>query len=150
MTMRARKITRQVRVQRRTWQRLLAAAALLMALSVGLPGVLRASPAEVVRAVFERQGDAWHVSVTLRHADSGWDHYANLWIVETLDGRELGRRVLLHPHETEQPFTRSGRIAVPAHVTRVRIRAGDNVHGLYGGGLVVDLTRPRGDRYEVR
>lgn len=142
------KKTLAARLRRRPWPGLREAA--VTALVLALPVVARASPTEVVRAVFERQGDAWYVSVTLRHADSGWDHYANVWVVETLDGRELGRRVLLHPHETEQPFTRSAHIVIPAHVTRVRVRAGDNVHGLDSGGLVVNLTRPRGERYEVR
>jgi hypothetical protein len=113
-------------------------------------GPAQASPVEVVHAVFERSGDAWHVSVTLRHADSGWAHYADVWVVEGEDGRELGRRVLLHPHEDEQPFTRSERIRLPAGTTRVRVRAGDNVHGLDSNTVRVDLTRARGERYEVR
>ncbi|HEX9841404.1 MAG TPA: hypothetical protein VGC20_01590 [bacterium] len=109
-----------------------------------------ASPVEVVHARFERSGDAWDVSVTLRHADSGWQHYANLWVVERLDGTELGRRVLLHPHEDEQPFTRSERIRIPAGVTRVRVRAGDTLSGIDGNTVVVDLTQARGDRFEVQ
>lgn len=124
-----------------------------------LPGVLAAalpaapaaaSPTEVVHAVFSKAGGAWRVSVTLRHADSGWNHYANVWVVETVEGRELGRRVLLHPHEDEQPFTRSERITVPPGVTRVRVRAGDNVNGINSNVLVVELTRAKGPGFEVR
>ncbi len=47
------------------------------------------------------------VSVTLAHPDTGWDHYADGWRVETEDGTVLGTRELLHPHVEEQPFTRS-------------------------------------------
>lgn len=47
------------------------------------------------------------VSVTLAHPDTGWDHYADGWRIEDVDGKVIGTRVLLHPHVTEQPFTRS-------------------------------------------
>ncbi len=47
------------------------------------------------------------VSVTLAHPDTGWDHYADGWRIESEDGTVIGTRELLHPHETEQPFTRS-------------------------------------------
>ena len=47
------------------------------------------------------------VSVTLAHPDTGWDHYADGWRVETEDGTVIGTRELLHPHVEEQPFTRS-------------------------------------------
>ena len=131
-------------------RRPLRSAAWLLAFGLLLAAPAGASPTEVVHAVFERRGDAWSVAVTLRHDDRGWKHYANLWVVETLAGQELGRRELLHPHEDEQPFTRSAHITIPAGVTRVRVRAGDNVGGLDRDGLVVDLATPRGPRYEVR
>jgi len=119
--------------------------------ALGLAAPAWGSPTEVVMAIFERSGgDSWQVSVTLRHADTGWKHYANLWVVETLEGKELGRRVLFHPHVEEQPFTRSQRITIPAGITRVRLRAGDNVDGLDGNTVVVDLTRTQGDRFQVR
>ena len=77
-------------------------------------------------------------SVTVRHADSGWDHYANQWEVLAPDGTVLGTRVLLHPHESEQPFTRSlGGVSVPPGVSMVRVRAHDLVHG--AGGAEVDV-----------
>ena len=47
------------------------------------------------------------VSVTLAHPDTGWDHYADGWRIETEDGTIIGTRELLHPHVEEQPFTRS-------------------------------------------
>jgi hypothetical protein len=45
--------------------------------------------------------------VTVQHADTGWDHYADAWEVLAPDGTVLGARTLLHPHTDEQPFTRS-------------------------------------------
>ena len=57
-------------------------------------------------------------SVTLKHGDEGWDHYANQWDVMTMDGKLLKSRVLYHPHVDEQPFTRSGGpIPVRSHLT---------------------------------
>ncbi len=69
-------------------------------------------------------------AVTLKHADSGWDHYANRWDVLAPDGTVLGTRVLHHPHVNEQPFTRSlGGVSIPKDLNHVFIRAADSVHG---------------------
>ncbi|MCI2400729.1 hypothetical protein [Aliiroseovarius subalbicans] len=64
------------------------------------------------------------ISVTLRHPDTGWDHYADGWEVLMPDGTSLGLRVLAHPHVAEQPFTRSlGGLSVPEGVKVLHIRA---------------------------
>lgn len=79
-------------------------------------------------------------TVTLEHADEGWNHYANLWEVVTLDDRLLGARVLYHPHENEQPFTRSlSGVAIPEGVRQVKIRARDSLHGYGELELVLDI-----------
>ena len=79
-------------------------------------------------------------SVTLEHGDEGWNHYANQWDVLTLDGNLLGSRVLYHPHENEQPFTRSlSGVAVPAGIESVKIRARDSKHGYSRQEFVVEL-----------
>jgi hypothetical protein len=79
-------------------------------------------------------------TVTLEHADQGWNHYANLWEVVTLDDQLLGARVLYHPHENEQPFTRSlSGVSIPAGVRQVKIRARDSVHGYGEQEFVVDI-----------
>jgi len=94
-----------------------------------------AAPAFADQAVIEQvtarqSGNGWSFDVTIRHPDTGWDHYADGWSVNAPDGTELGFRKLLHPHETEQPFTRSlSGVAVPDGVTEVIIRARDSVHG---------------------
>ncbi|MGF1629394.1 MAG: hypothetical protein ACFCUT_07990 [Kiloniellaceae bacterium] len=115
-------------------------AALLLALWP-LAGAV-AGEADAVAAEAARESDGtWRFSVTVRHADEGWHHYADRWQVETLGGRVLGTRVLLHPHEAEQPFTRTlGGVVVPPEVTEVVIRAHDSLHG--DGGKVLTLTLP--------
>jgi len=79
-------------------------------------------------------------TVTLEHADEGWTHYADLWEVVTLDGQLLGKRVLYHPHETEQPFTRSlSGVSIPAGTRQVKIRARDSVHGYSAQEFLLDI-----------
>lgn len=72
----------------------------------------------------------YRFDVTVRHPDTGWDHYADKWEVLAPDGRVLGTRILLHPHVEEQPFTRSlDRVRIPVDVRQVVVRAHDNVDG---------------------
>ena len=115
--------------------------AALFCLLGGLP--VAAGEADVVGAEAAQESDGtWRFSVTVRHGDTGWDHYADRWQVETPEGRVLGTRVLLHPHENEQPFTRSlGGVVIPPEVTEVVIRAHDSLHG--DGGATLTLTLPR-------
>jgi len=81
-------------------------------------------------------------SVTVEHADAGWDHYADKWEVLGPDGEVIAVRELAHPHVNEQPFTRSlGRVDVPAGVRRVTIRAHDSIHGYGGRELTVEVPR---------
>jgi len=103
-----------------------------------------AGEADVVAVkVTPEPAGTWRFDVTVRHADEGWSHYADRWEVVAPDGRVLATRVLLHPHETEQPFTRSlSGVAVPAAVHRVTVRAHDKVHGYGGREASVDLSRP--------
>lgn len=122
-------------------RRLLAIGGVSLALALSLLPTLplRAGEADVVAAEAAQESDGtWRFRVTVRHADEGWDHYADRWQVETLDGRVLGTRVLLHPHELEQPFTRAlGGVVVPPEVDEVLIRAHDSVHG--DGGATVNV-----------
>ena len=83
-----------------------------------------ADPAVVEGATAQKSGDRWTISVTLSHGDTGWDDYADGWRVLDPDGTELGLRVLVHPHVTEQPFTRSqSGITIPDGLDHVLIEA---------------------------
>jgi hypothetical protein len=78
--------------------------------------------------------------VTVRSADTGWDKYADRWEVRTGDGAVLGERILTHPHETEQPFTRTlAGVEIPSDVTTVTIAAHDSVAGWCGDTLTIDV-----------
>jgi hypothetical protein len=100
-----------------------------------------AGEADIVDAQARAAADGtWRFSVTVEHADDGWEHYANRWEVVGPDGQILGTRQLAHPHVDEQPFTRSlSGVSVPEGVTTVTIRAHDSVHGYGGATVMVDL-----------
>lgn len=122
------------------------------AAGVGLPAPAMAGDVAVEFARFEARGpDTWRISVSLRHRDTGWEHFADAWRVVSPDGRELATRTLYHPHETEQPFTRSlGDLRIPAGMERVFVEAHDKVHGWSPDRIEVDLGKHRGERYEIR
>lgn len=108
-----------------------------------IPMLTLAGQVQIVDARARPDGDgSYRFDVTLRHTDSGWDHYADKWEVIGTDRRILGERVLLHPHVNEQPFTRSlGGVTIPAAIRQVQIRAHDNVHGYADGEFTVELSR---------
>jgi hypothetical protein len=118
------------------------AVVVLRACAVGAPAA-RAGEADVLQVEAAPEGGgAWRFRVTVAHGDTGWDHYADKWDVVGPGGKVLGTRVLLHPHETEQPFTRSlSGVRIPAGVKRVTLRAHDKVHGLGGKEFTVELAR---------
>lgn len=92
--------------------------------------------------VTDNQG-SFRFDVTLEHADTGWDHYADGWEVISPTGDVLGKRVLAHPHVNEQPFTRSlAGVQIPKSVNTVSIRAHDSVHGYNKETFEVELDRP--------
>lgn len=105
-------------------------------LSLGL--LLICAPAQadspqVKKAEIIKSGNgSFRIDVTLRHADSGWEHYADKWDVIAPDGSVLATRILYHPHVHEQPFTRSlSGLKLGADIRFVRIRPHDKQHG-YG------------------
>jgi hypothetical protein len=89
-----------------------------------------ADPADVVAVEAVRGPDGWRFDVTVSHADTGWDDYADAWRVELPDGTVLGTRELLHPHVDEQPFTRSlAGVAIPDGAAEIAVRARTSVEG---------------------
>ncbi len=101
-----------------------------------------AGEADVVAVeVIETAERVYTFHVTVAHADTGWEHYADRWDVVAPDGTVLGSRVLYHPHVEEQPFRRSlSGVAIPQGITQVELRAHESQHGL--GGAVMSVTLP--------
>ncbi len=79
-----------------------------------------AGEADVVDVKVRRSAPGvYDFDITVRSVDKGWDYYADAFEVLSPDGKVLGQRILLHPHETEQPFTRDlYGVRVPAGITR--------------------------------
>ena len=107
-----------------------------------------ANDVKILAADFQsNDGNRWSVNVTLQHADTGWDHFADNWRVVDSEGNVLGDRVLYHPHVDEQPFTRGlSDVKVPEGITTVYIEAHDKVHGWTPNRLKVDLNKANGGR----
>jgi hypothetical protein len=100
-----------------------------------------AGKADVVQAKVDCNQNRCDFQVTVKHQDTGWKHYANKWDIMTADGQLLATRTLYHPHEHEQPFTRSlNNVEIPKKVHSVVIRAHDLVHGY--GGKEIKLSLP--------
>jgi len=110
-------------------------------LLMSFAGAAFAGEADVVAVKPTREsGNRWRFDVTVKSNDKGWDYYADAFEVLTPDGKLLGRRILYHPHETEQPFTRelSG-VKIPPDVKSVVVRARHKPRGYDGATLTVRL-----------
>ena len=106
---------------------------LLLALMLIVPPAY-AGEADVVDVKVRRNSSGtYDFDVTVKSVDKGWNHYADAFEVLAPDGALLGRRVLLHPHETEQPFTRElYGVTIPVGVTQVTVRARHKPKGYDG------------------
>lgn len=99
------------------------------------------SQAVVTAVSFTGSEDDYTFSVTLESPDTGCDQYADWWEVFDKEGNLIYRRILLHSHVNEQPFTRSGGSVEIKEDTFVYIRGHMNELG-YGslvfGGTIKD------------
>ncbi len=100
-----------------------------------------AGEADVVDVkVTAEAGGTYNFDVTVLHADAGWKHYADKWDVVGPDGKVYTTRILAHPHDDEQPFTRSQNgVSIPEGIKQVTLRAHDLVHAYGGKEMTVDL-----------
>lgn len=100
-----------------------------------------ASEAEIIEAKAERNAaQNFNISVTVKHGDTGWDHYANAWRIYAPDGKLLAERTLHHPHVKEQPFTRSllG-VRIPLEASEITIVPVCSVYGESEKGYLLKL-----------
>ena len=114
---------------------------LMLAILLPCGGTAMAGAADVIDVAVRKAGAGMYdFDITIASDDRGWEHYADLFEVLAPDGRVLGTRVLLHPHEDEQPFTRDLHgIAIPQDIGRVTLRAHHKPLGYDGATMTVDL-----------
>lgn len=93
---------------------------LILAATAAWAGEADVETVEAVSAGENRYG----FQVTIRHADAGWDHYADRFEIVDGGGRILGTRILYHPHVNEQPFTPQSRKRFDTTGHRPGYRAG--------------------------
>ena len=110
--------------------------------SIPRPAVTPREFADVIDVSISGKPGDCRFSVTVSSPDTGCAQYADWWEVLGEDGPLLYRRVLLHSHVSEQPFTRSlSGVAIPKGIVKVRLMARDKVHGYGGAEMMVDLPR---------
>jgi hypothetical protein len=91
-----------------------------------------ASQADVQSISVSGEPGTYNFSVTVSSPDEGCSQYADWWEIVSQDGELIYRRILLHSHVDEQPFTRSGGPVSIEADTIVLVRA--HMHpGGYGG-----------------
>lgn len=124
-------------------------------ISLALVSPVYAGDVVIIAADLKHQGNnIWSLNVTLKHDDTGWDHYADNWRLVDAKGNILGDRVLYHPHVNEQPFTRSlNAIQIPESAMKqgdtLYIDAHDKVHGWTKKRLSLDLNQVKNGRLKV-
>ena len=91
---------------------------------------------------------AYQFAVEIASPDTGCEQYADWWEVISQDGQLLYRRILLHSHVDEQPFTRSGGPVDIAVDEVVYIRAHMNTVG-YGGAVLKGTVQAGFEPVEV-
>ena len=104
------------------------------------PSLLDLREANVIAVTYEviSPGEV-RFDVTLIHDDDAEaPSFADRWFVEDLEGNVLGERILAHSHGT-RAFTRSATIHIPTKINIVIVRGHDQLHGLGGQSMRVDL-----------
>lgn len=124
---------------------------MILLLLVGIANVCLAGSVTVEFVTLQDRGSGnYRVDTRLRHADTGWEHYADAWrVVNPSSGKVLATRTLFHPHVDEQPFTRSVSVTIPKGVKQVYVEAHDKVHGWNKSHIMIDLTVPQGKGYKI-
>jgi hypothetical protein len=114
---------------------------LLFAACIASAASALAGEADVVEVkVRASSPGVYDFDITVRSVDKGWNHYADAFEVISPEGKVLGQRILLHPHETEQPFTRDlYGVQVPAGIAEVVVRARHKPKGYDGHTMRVRL-----------
>ena len=102
-----------------------------------------ASEADVIDAEVRRENDgSFTFNVTVQHADEGWNHYADHWLILDKDEQLIAVRTLMHPHVKEQPFTRNlPYIQISDKVIEVTIRAHCSTDEYSGKEMILKIEQ---------
>lgn len=113
---------------------------LIVAAIWALPAAAGEADVRDVSAVREA-GGTWRFEVTIRSKDRGWDYYCDRFEIVTREGKVLGTRILVHPHDDEQPFTRGlAGVPVAPGIRAVTVRASMKPGGAGGEVRTVELA----------
>ena len=97
--------------------------------------------ADVINVVVRQRAGLYDLDVTIRSKDTGWERYADRIEALSPDGAVLGTRILEHPHDDEQPFTRDlYELHVPPGFTSITVRAHFKPTGFDGTTMTVPLS----------
>jgi len=114
-------------------------------------GSVFANNVEIVNVVLTKQTGTWRADVTLKHDDTGWEHYADAWRLVDAKGNELAKRVLYHPHVNEQPFTRSiHSFQLPQGIKIITVEAHDKKHGWSPSKVTINMKKTSGNKYKIQ
>jgi hypothetical protein len=112
------------------------AIAIVAAMACSRSDTEKSIAADVLKVRVSGKSGTYTFAVTLRSPDTGCDQYADWWEVLTPQGKLIYRRVLMHSHVNEQPFTRGGGPVEVHDTTELVVRAHMSNAG-YGGIAII-------------
>lgn len=100
---------------------------------------------EIAGVDVEKHNDLYTITVGVKHADEGWNHYVDKWIVRSQDGRVVAERNLNHPHtnaaDQNGVYRKLSGIKLPAGSKTIKIEVHDTKSGWSRNTRTVDLPR---------
>ena len=117
------------------------------------PAASSGDHADAIQISISGDPRSYRFSVTIRSPDTGCNQYADWWEVVSPGGQLIYRRVLLHSHVGEQPFTRSGgpvnvqpgeTVIIRGHMNGTRYGGAGLKGSVSGGFTTTELRRDFG------